>query len=126
EFEPLAEKVIVVLAPGGYLADPALSLSTPAPGRAPAPAGPRCKRPDDTLISSPLTGSLSGRSLRTTWTTPGPSRFHRDSHAPRLAAENLNSDKFLMSFVRLLSVYGGVLPGSYITPTLPRAMLRPT
>ncbi len=40
EFEPIAEKVIVVIAPGGYLADPALvPLSPPASRRTPAAAG---------------------------------------------------------------------------------------
>jgi len=41
EFEPIAEKVIVVIAPGGYLADPAqVSLSPPPPGVRLRPLGP--------------------------------------------------------------------------------------
>ena len=42
EFEPIAEKVIVVIAPGGYIADPArYPLPASAPGRSAAPARAR-------------------------------------------------------------------------------------
>ena len=45
EFEPIAEKVIVVLAPGGYLADPgAVPLPPAAPRRPVTPARPRLPR----------------------------------------------------------------------------------
>ena len=64
EFEPIAEKVIVVIAPGGYLADPArLSLPTPAPRHPPAPARPRLQGNFQTLtITLPITVPLSTNS----------------------------------------------------------------